>query len=188
MAIPLNEKLRLKEYAEKFSDKLKKIKVCAFDIDGILTDGGTTWDGEHIGFNRTCHIHDGYGFKILKEAGILVGIISGGDSVGMRKRFIETLKLDFVFLGDEDKREAYKKVLALGPGYKDDEILYMGDEFIDLPILKRVGFSVTVPNASYEIQEAVDYITHRESGDACAREVIDILRYAQNIVPVTLEF
>ena len=106
----------------------------------------------------------------------------------MRKRFIETLKLDFVFLGDEDKREAYKKVLALGHGYKDEEILYMGDEFIDLPILKRVGFSVTVPNASYEIQEAVDYITHRESGDACAREVMDILRYAQNIVPVTLEF
>jgi 3-deoxy-D-manno-octulosonate 8-phosphate phosphatase (KDO 8-P phosphatase) len=186
MATPLNEKLRLKEYAEKFSDKLKKIKVCAFDIDGILTNGGITWEGENIGFNRTCHIHDGYGFKILKDAGILVGIISGGDSVGMRKRFIETLKLDFVFLGNEDKRDAYKKVLALG--YTDEEILYMGDEFIDLPLLKRAGFSATVPNASYEIQEVVDYITHRESGDACAREVMDILRYAQDIKPVVLEF
>jgi 3-deoxy-D-manno-octulosonate 8-phosphate phosphatase (KDO 8-P phosphatase) len=121
MAKPLNEKLRLKEYALKFSEKLEKIKVCAFDIDGILTDGGITWEGENIGFNRTCHIHDGYGFKILKEAGILVGVISGGDSVGMRKRFVETLKLDFVFLGNEDKRDAYKKVLALG--YTDEEIL-----------------------------------------------------------------
>jgi 3-deoxy-D-manno-octulosonate 8-phosphate phosphatase (KDO 8-P phosphatase) len=81
---------------------------------------------------------------------------------------------------------SFKKVLALG--YKDEEILYMGDEFIDLPLLKRVGFSATVPNASYEIQEAVDYITHRESGDACAREVMDMLRYAQNIVVPVLEF
>lgn len=186
MAKPLTEKLRIKEHAELFSDKLKKIKVCAFDIDGILTNGGITWDGEDVGFNRTCHILDGYGFKILREAGIIVGIISGGDSVGMRKRFIDTLKLDFVFLGNEDKREAYKKVLALG--YTDEQILYMGDEFIDVPILKRVGFSATVPNASYEIQEVVDYITHREAGNACAREVMDMLRYAQNIQVKLLEF
>jgi len=66
MATPMNEKRRLKEYAEKFKDKLIKIKVVAFDIDGILTDGGITWWGEDIGFNRTCHIHDGYGFKILR--------------------------------------------------------------------------------------------------------------------------
>lgn len=186
MAKPLTEKLRIKEHAELFRDKLKKIKVCAFDIDGILTNGGISWDGEDVGFNRTCHILDGYGFKILREAGIIVGIISGGDSVGMRKRFIDTLKLDFVFLGNEDKREAYKKVLELG--YTDDQILYMGDEFIDVPILKRVGFSATVPNASYEIQEVVDYITHREAGHACAREVMDMLRYAQNIQVKLLEF
>lgn len=186
MAKPLTEKQRLIEYADVFKEKLKKIKVCAFDIDGILTDGGITWYGEDVGFNRTCHILDGYGFKILRDAGLLVGIISGGDSVGMRKRFIDTLKMDFVFLGDEDKRSAYKKVLALG--YTDEEILYMGDEFIDLPILKRVGFSATVPNASYEIQEAVDYITHREAGNACAREVMDMLRYAQDIKVKVLEF
>mgnify|MGYP003394377791 CR=1 FL=1 len=186
MAIPMTEKLRLKEYAEKFKDKLIKIKICVFDIDGILTNGGMTWFGDDIGFNRTCHIHDGYGFKILKEAGIKTGIISGGDSVGMRKRFIDTLKVDHVFFGNEDKREAYKAILAAG--FKDEEILFMGDEFIDVPILKRVGFSATVPNASYEIQEIVDYITHREAGDACAREVIDILRYAQNLPVKILEF
>lgn len=186
MAKPLTEKLRIKENADKFKEKLLKIKVCAFDIDGILTDGGITWYGEDVGFNRTCHILDGYGFKILREAGIIVGIISGGDSIGMRKRFIDTLKLDFVFLGNEDKRDAYKQVLAMG--YADEEILYMGDEFIDLPLLKRAGFSATVPNASYEIQEAVDYITHREAGNAAAREVMDMLRYAQDIKVPVLEF
>lgn len=186
MAKPLTQKMALKEYAEKFKHKLSKIKVCAFDIDGVLTNGGITWKGEDIGFNRTTHALDGHGFKLLMEAGIKVGVISGGDSQGVRKRFIDNLKLDFVFLGNEDKREAYKKILSMG--FKDEEILFMGDDFIDMPLLKRAGFSVTVPNASYEVQEVVDYITHRESGDACAREVMDMLRYAQNIQVKILEF
>lgn len=186
MAKPLDEKLALRDYAEKFKSKISQIKVCIFDIDGILTDGKISWEGDDVGFNRTTHALDGHGLKMLMEAGIKVGVISGGDSIGVRKRFIDNLKLDFVFLGNEDKRESFEKVLAMG--FKDSEIFYMADEFIDLPILKRVGFSATVPNASLEIQEAVDYITHREAGDACAREVIDIIRYAQNIPLKLLEF
>lgn len=186
MAKPLDQKVMLREFAQQFKAKLAKIKVCIFDIDGILTDGKISWEGEDVGFNRTSHALDGHGLKMLMEAGILVGVISGGDSIGVRKRFIENLKLNFVFLGNEDKREAFKKVLAMG--YDDEEILYMADEFIDLPILRRVGFSATVPNASLEIQEAVDYITYREAGDACAREVIDIVRYAKEIPVKLLEF
>lgn len=186
MAQALDAKKSLREVAFKFKTKLSKIKVCIFDVDGILTEGKVTWEGEDIGFNRSTHVLDGHGMKMLMEAGIKVGVISGGDSVGVRKRFIDNLKLTFVFLGNEDKREAYKKVL--GMGFRDDEILYMADEFIDLPILRRVGFSATVPNASLEIQEAVDYISLREAGDGCAREVMDILRYAQNIPVKLLEF
>ncbi len=186
MAQPLDQKKALKVTAQQFEAKLSKIKVCIFDIDGILTDGKISWEGDDVGFNRTTHALDGHGLKMLMEAGLKVGVISGGDSIGVRKRFIDNLKLSFTFFGNEDKREAYKKVLAMG--YKDEEILYMADEFIDLPILKRVGFSATVPNASLEIQEEVDYITYREAGDACAREVIDILRYAQKIPVNLLEF
>ncbi len=186
MAKALDEKLALRDYAEKFKSKITPIKVCIFDIDGILTDGKISWDSEDVGFNRTTHALDGHGLKMLMEAGIKVGVISGGDSIGVRKRFIDNLKLDFVFLGNEDKRESFKKVLAMG--FKENEIFYMADEFIDLPILKRVGFSATVPNASLEIQEAVDYITFREAGDGCAREVIDIIRYAQNIPLRLMEF
>lgn len=186
MAIALDEKKSLRVTAEKFKDKLSKIKVCIFDIDGILTDGKITWEGEDVGFNRSTHALDGHGLKMLMAAGLKVGVISGGDSVGVRKRFVDNLKLSFAYFGNEDKRESYLKVLALG--FKDEEVLYMADEFIDLPILKRAGFSATVPNASLEIQEAVDYITHRQAGDACAREVIDILRYAQEIPVQLLEF
>lgn len=186
MAQALDQKKSLKVTALRFEEKLSKIKVCIFDIDGILTDGKISWEGDDVGFNRTTHALDGHGLKMLMEAGLKVGVISGGDSVGVRKRFVDNLKLTFTFFGNEDKREAFKKVLAMG--YKDEEILYMADEFIDLPILRRVGFSATVPNASLEIQEAVDYITYREAGDACAREVIDILRYAQKIPVKLLEF
>ena len=186
MAQALEQKKSLKISAHKFKEKLSKIKVCIFDIDGILTDGKISWEGVDVGFNRTTHALDGHGLKMLMAAGLKVGVISGGDSIGVRKRFVENLKVDFAYFGNEDKRESYKKVLALG--YTDDQILYMADEFIDLPILRRVGFSATIPNASLEIQEAVDYITHREAGDGCAREVIDILRYAQEIPLELMEF
>jgi len=171
----------LRKLAKEFKGKLGPIKVALFDVDGILTNGLIHWDGKEIGYNRATHAQDGYGMKLLMDFGIKVGVISGGNSLGVQKRFKENLNLDLVFLGNEDKREAYLKVLDLG--FKDEEVLYMGDELFDIPLLKRAGFSATVPNAGHEVHESVDYITQRESGMACAREVIDILRYAKGIEP-----
>lgn len=170
-----------REIGEHFKDKLSKIKVCAFDADGILTNGLIHWDGEEVGFNRSFHVRDGYGMKILMEAGIKVGVVTGGNSLSITKRFKENLPVDFVFMGNENKLSAWDSILNMG--FKDDEILYMGDEFFDIPLIKRAGFSATVPQASLEIQEEVDYITQTSSGMGCAREVIDILRYSRGIVP-----
>ena len=178
--------LNLKEISQKYSNKLVNIRVALFDVDGILTNGLISWDGDQVGYNRTTHAQDGFGLKMLMEAGIKVGIISGGNSLGVKKRFEENLGLDFIFLGNEDKREAYLEVLKMG--YIDSEILFMGDELFDIPLLKRAGFSATVPNSSIEVREVVDYITSRPSGKACAREVIDILRYAKGIIPKILDF
>ena len=171
----------LKQVAKHFEEKLKKIKVLAFDVDGILTNGQVLWDGNEVGWNRMTHTSDGYGLKVMMKAGLKVGVITGGDSLSVQKRFEENLKLDFVYSGNEDKREAYKKLLD--QGYKDEEILYMGDEFFDMPLLKKAGFSATVPNTCIEVREIVDYVTEKTSGMGCAREVIDLVRYAQGIVP-----
>lgn len=179
-------KLDLRATAEKYQGKLKKIRVCLFDVDGVLTDGKIRFDGEEMGFNRSTHTSDGYGLKVLREAGLKVGVISGGNSIGVEKRFRENLKLDYVLLGNEDKRQAYQKVLD--DGFEDGEILYMGDEFFDLPLLKRSGFSASVPGASLEVQENVDYVTVRSGGEGAAREVIDLIRYAQEIVPEVFDF
>jgi 3-deoxy-D-manno-octulosonate 8-phosphate phosphatase (KDO 8-P phosphatase) len=170
----------LRQQAISFKEKLSKIKVFACDVDGILTDGRIFYQDHTIGFNRYFHAHDGYGLKILQKAGIKVGVISGGTSVGLVQR-VDNLKLDFSFLGNEDKRQAYLEIMSWG--HKDEEILYMGDEFFDLPLLERCGFSATVPSSSYEIQEAVDYVTGKESGQGAVREVVDLVRYAQGIIP-----
>jgi 3-deoxy-D-manno-octulosonate 8-phosphate phosphatase (KDO 8-P phosphatase) len=178
--------MSLKVTAKRFEEKLKKIKVVALDLDGILTDSHVWWASEEVGFNRTFCIYDGYGMKVLMKAGIKVGVITGGNSVSVTKR-VEQLGLDFCYAGNEDKRAGF---LSLLEKYKvtADEVLYMGDELFDIPILKKAGFSATVPNTCEEVKEIVDYVTIRESGKGCAREVMDLVRYAQKIIPHHEEF
>lgn len=178
--------MSLKDIAKKFESKLKKIKVVVFDLDGILTDAHVWWASEEVGFNRTFNIYDGYGMKVLMKAGIKVGVITGGNSVSVQKR-VEQLGLNFCYAGNEDKRSAFLDVLKRY-NVQPEEVLYMGDELFDIPLLKKSGFSATVPNTCEEVLEIVDYVTKRESGKGCAREVIDLVRYAQNIHPESEDF
>lgn len=178
--------MSLKATAKRFEDKLKKIKVLAFDLDGILTDGHLWYAGEEVGWNRSFYIYDGYGMKLLMKAGLKVGVITGGNSVSVRKR-VELLGLDFCYSGNEDKRAAFTDLLARY-NVQADEVLYMGDELFDIPLLKKAGFSATVPNCSDEVKEVVDYVTIKESGKGCAREVMDLVRYAQGIAGHTEDF
>ncbi len=175
-----------RETAKRFEAKLRKIKVAVFDLDGILTDTHVWWANDEVGFNRTFNIYDGYGMKLLMKAGLKVGVITGGNSVSVQKR-VEQLGLDFCYAGNEDKREAFKDVIRR---YQVDasEVLYMGDELFDIPLLKKAGFSATVPNTCEEVLSIVDYVTKRESGKGCAREVIDLLRYVQGIFPENEDF
>lgn len=177
----MGEIIDLRKVASGFKDKLSKIKIFLADVDGVMTNGIIYYSGEEVGYNRFFHAHDGYGFKMLREAGIKIGIISGGNSVGLIKR-AEYLECDYIKVGNEDKRGALDEILVES-GCTEEEVVYIGDEFFDLPILKRVGFSATVPEASVEIKEAVDYITTRKGGEGAVREVIDMLRFVQNIVP-----
>lgn len=179
------KRVSLKSQAKKFEKKLKKIKVFICDVDGVLTPGDIVYFGQEVGFNRTFHALDGYGLKVLQGAGIKVGFVTGGDSVSVKVR-ADYLKLDYIFIGNEDKREAFKKVMA--DGFKPEEILYMGDELFDIPLLKKAGFSACPPAVSDEVIDACDYVTSRQGGQACVREVIDMVRYAQKIYPPIPDF
>jgi 3-deoxy-D-manno-octulosonate 8-phosphate phosphatase (KDO 8-P phosphatase) len=171
----------LRVVAKKHEEKLKKIKVLAFDLDGILTNAHVWWASEEVGFNRAFNIYDGYGMKLLMLAGFKVGVITGGNSVSVNKR-VDQLGLDFCYSGNEDKRSAFRDLMQK---YNVDasEILYMGDELFDIPLLKKAGFSATVPNTSEEVKDIVDYVTKRSSGEGCAREVIDLVRYVHGVTP-----
>jgi 3-deoxy-D-manno-octulosonate 8-phosphate phosphatase (KDO 8-P phosphatase) len=173
--------MSLRATAKKFEEKLRKIKVVVFDLDGILTDAHVWWASEEVGFNRAFNIYDGYGMKLLMKANLKVGVITGGNSVSVEKR-VNQLGLDFCYAGNEDKRAAFMDVLKRY-NVNPEQVLYMGDEIFDIPLLKKAGFSATVPNTCEEVLEIVDYVTKRESGKGCAREVIDLVRYAQNISP-----
>lgn len=186
MIIKSKKKSSKRSKENQLLQKLKPIKLFLMDVDGILTNGLVYYGGSELGFNRFFHVADGYIIKVLMEAGIQVGVISGGDSIGLRER-LNLLHVNFLFLGDEDKRKAYIEVKKL-TGLEDHQILYMGDEFFDLPLLKRAGFSATVPHASEEIKRSVDYITKREGGYGAVREVADLLRKAQGWQPTVLDF
>lgn len=175
MSIPSH----IEKAVEMHREKLSKIKVCAFDVDGILTDGKIWWHGDEVGWNRISNIRDGYGMVLLKRLGLKVGVITGGSSFSVVKRFKENLELDFVYKGNEDKRKAFLELVS--QGNKPEEILYMGDELFDIPLLKKAGFSATVPEASFEVHGVVDYVTKAGPGNGAVREVIDILRLAQNL-------
>lgn len=182
----MSQGLNLKEMSKKFHDQLKDIKAFLVDVDGILTDGRIFYTGQEIGFNRFFHVHDGYALRMLSKAGLKVGVISGGNSIGLKER-VKSLNLEIAYLGNEDKRQAYLDILEKH-NYEDKNILYMGDEFFDLPLLRRVGFSATVPTASMEIRESVHYVTNQKGGHGAVREVADMLRYVQNITPNIPDF
>lgn len=176
----------LKLLAKKHAKKLKKIKVVVFDVDGVLTNGQVFWNGEEVGFNRIYYVPDGYGIKVLLEAGIQVGIITGGNSESVKRRF-DLLKIPYIFTGNEDKREGF---LQIKKQMKCEyaEMLYMGDEHFDIPLLKKAGFAATVDHANDEVKKVCDYVAHKPGGFGAVREVIDMLRYAQGIVPHVPDF
>jgi 3-deoxy-D-manno-octulosonate 8-phosphate phosphatase (KDO 8-P phosphatase) len=160
--------------------RLKKIKLLILDVDGVMTDGRVFWLDGH-GWTRYFHIKDGYGLKVLMKCGIQVAIISGGDSKDVRTR-MEFLKIQHVFLGDEDKIKAFDKIVE-ATKLKPDQMAFMGDDLFDLPVLERVGFSATVPHAVDPVKARVHYITESPGGWGAVREIADAIRKAQGLGP-----
>lgn len=165
--------------AEKFQEKLSKVKVFVSDVDGIMTTGDIIYSSKEVGFNRAFNAHDGYGFRILKNFGIKTALITGGNSLGVKLR-AEYLNVDYLFMGSEDKREALDKIIE-SEKCQADELIYLGDELFDIPLLKKVGFSATVSESPVEVKRIVDYITYANAGRGACREVIDMLLYAKDL-------
>ena len=152
-------------------EKINKIKALVLDIDGVLTDGRMGYSaGDEIKFFNA---HDGHGIKMLMRAGFKVGALSGRQAKANRKR-AEELGFDFLYENKKNKKEAFA-VLLKENSLKAEECLYVGDDVVDLPVLRQAGIGVIVASAPEYMDEYVDFRTKAAGGHGAVREVCEWL-------------
>jgi 3-deoxy-D-manno-octulosonate 8-phosphate phosphatase (KDO 8-P phosphatase) len=164
--------------------KARKIRVLLLDVDGILTDGRILYNemGQEIKF---FHAQDGQGIRWLLKAGIAVGFLSGRSSPAVAVRARE-LNIPLLFQGIKDKILLFDELLEKSE-WSREEVAYGGDDFIDLKLLKAVGFSFSVRNAHPMIQKEVDYVTQKAGGYGAVREICELILEAQGLWDSLLE-
>ncbi len=152
------------------------VRLMIFDVDGILTDGSLQFgaDGEIV---KRFNVLDGHGIKLLQENGILTALISARASPIVARRAAD-LGIAHVAQGVHDKQTALQQLCA-NTGIGTHACGFIGDDWLDLPVLTRVGFAASVPNAHAEVRRRVHYVTRAGGGRGAAREVCDLLLRAQ---------
>jgi 3-deoxy-D-manno-octulosonate 8-phosphate phosphatase (KDO 8-P phosphatase) len=160
------------------------IRVAFFDIDGVMTDGGILYSDEGETLKRF-HTLDGLGVKLLQRAGITPVVITGRDSKPLRKR-LEALGVLEAHYGTEDKRPAAEKTLA-ALGLDWSQAAAMGDDWPDLPVMRRSAIAVAPPDAHVEVRHCAAYVTQAAAGHGAAREFCDLLLVASGHYAQLLE-
>ncbi len=184
-------------------ERARKIKLLLFDVDGVLTDG-TLWffpapAGAHLptqqhaqqhggegGFGivsqnmveaKGFHAHDGAAVSLARLAGIKCGLITKriSETVALRAR---DLKLEYARQGIQDKLTVFEEILAQ-EGLRPDEAAYVGDDVIDLPVMRACGLAVAVANARAEVKEEAHYITEHQGGRGALRDAVEYILKAQ---------
>jgi len=152
--------------------KAKAIKLLLLDVDGVLTDGNLIYSNEGKE-SKSFNTQDGFGLRMLQDSGVEVGIITARRSEALSRRS-EDLKITHLYQGATNKLDPYKEI-ARKTGLKPFEIAYMGDDWLDLVLLKRVGLAVAPANAVIEVQEIVHYVCSRSGGHGAVREICDLV-------------
>jgi 3-deoxy-D-manno-octulosonate 8-phosphate phosphatase (KDO 8-P phosphatase) len=164
--------------------KAQGIKVAFFDVDGVLTDGGLymSEQGETL---KRFNTLDGHGLKMLQKAGITPAVITGRDSLPLRNR-LDALGITHVHFGTEDKSPAAEATLtALGLHWA--QAAAMGDDWPDLPVMRRAAFCCAPANAHLEVKAIAHHVTAAEGGHGAARELCDLLLVASGCYASLLE-
>lgn len=155
---------------KSYKEYLPQIKAFIFDVDGVLTNGIVTVmsDGEMI---RHMNIKDGYALRCAVNAGFKVCIISGGTNEGVRTR-LQNLGITDIYLGAHNKVNQYNELIAMY-NLKPEEIVYMGDDIPDAPVMKLVGMPTCPNDAVPEIKTISKYISNKKGGEGCVRDIIE---------------
>jgi 3-deoxy-D-manno-octulosonate 8-phosphate phosphatase (KDO 8-P phosphatase) len=156
--------------------QIEEIRLLLMDVDGVMTDGRIIFDSNGIE-SKFFNVKDGHGIKMVQRTGIEVGIISGRESQVVRNRADE-LGISIVYLKAQDKLTPYREILAK-TGLHDRQIAYIGDDIIDIPILRRVGFAAAPADAVAEVLPYVHFVAKNGGGWGAVREVCDLLLKGQ---------
>jgi 3-deoxy-D-manno-octulosonate 8-phosphate phosphatase (KDO 8-P phosphatase) len=184
--------------------RAKKIKVILFDVDGVLTDG-TIWllpapagakaapetlkqplsvSSDTTVEAKGFHAHDGTAISLARLGGIKVGFVTkrNSETVAIRAR---DLKIDYLYQGMANKVEALEKIVAL-EGISGNEVAFVGDDVVDLPIMRRCGLAIAVPNARAEVKKESHFITKCRGGEGACRDAIEYVLKAQGKLEATI--
>lgn len=153
-----------------FTEDLQKIKAFVFDIDGVLSGQTITLDmnGDPM---RSINLRDGYALQLAVKNGYKICVISGGNSLPFKKR-LNSLGIEHVYLGVSEKSSIMGEFME-NLNLESDEILYMGDDIPDFHVMKMAGVAVCPADADNEIKQISMYISDREGGNGCVRDIIE---------------
>lgn len=163
---------------EELSVRARKIKVIATDVDGVLTEGFVFIRDDYEEPFGKFNILDGFAIGMAKESGLKTVVISGRKSLATEAR-CNKLGMDLAYTGVHDKQNKILEVAKL-LNVELDEIAYIGDDLIDLPVMKVVGLRCAPRNAVHEVKERVDYISDFAGGSGAFRDVVELILKAQD--------
>jgi len=153
-----------------------QIKLLIFDVDGVLTDGRLIFgdDGQEY---KAFHSRDGHGMKMLQNSGVAVGIITGRTSKVVEHR-MANLGIQHVYQGKEEKLPAFEELIN-ELGLKPEQVAYMGDDVVDLPIMLRVGLAVATKDAHSLVSKHAHWQAPHDGGQGAARDLCELIMEAQ---------
>jgi len=158
--------------------RAKEIKLLLLDVDGVFTDGTLVYTGSDEE-SKSFHTRDGFGIRLLREAGVNVGVITARKSEVVQRRAAE-LKMGYIYQGIANKLTAFNEIMAIS-GLTPPEIAYMGDDWLDLTILQRVGLAVAPANGVPEVREVAHFVTEMPGGHGAVRDCCNFIIEAQNL-------
>lgn len=168
---------------QQIHERAKKVRVAIFDVDGVLTDGTLyyTDSGEEM---KAFSVHDGHGMRMLGDSGIRLAIITSRSSRAVEAR-ARNLGIDLLYQGVADKLAAFQELLGRCDAGAD-ACSYMGDDVVDLPVLRRCGLALSVPDAPPLVRRHAHYVTRAAGGRGAVREISELILHAQGTLAARL--
>ena len=165
------------------TERIKPLRLIAFDVDGVLTDGGLYLSDSGEEFKRFNSL-DGHGLKMLKASGVELAIITGRTSHCVELR-AKNLGITRLYQGVENKYAALQSLLS-DLNFPPESTAFMGDDVIDLPAMRNVGVSFSVPDAPQCVRDRADYVSQRAGGHGAVREICELIMSAQGTLEAQL--